>query len=81
MRKQIYHPEVHIVVSAEDTLQDYFHGNEFAVGTGDRYLGVAGSDGDSGKHPADMADAQRSAGAETAPALLQRSDDGTYPTG
>ena len=32
---------------------------------GDRYLGVAGSAGDSGKHPAHMADAQWSAGTKT----------------
>ena len=65
MRKEIYDTEAYLVVSAENSFEDYLHGDEFA-GAGDRYLSVAGSAGDPGKYPADLADAQWSTKSETA---------------
>ena len=53
------------IISAENVVEDHLSGDEF-TGVGDRCIRVAGSAGDSGKYPAELADAQRSAKSKTA---------------
>ncbi len=68
------------IISAENVVEDHLSGDEF-TGVGDRCIRVAGSAGDTGKYPADLADAQRSAKPKAARALLSGSFSGTYPVG
>ena len=80
MRNEIHYPKVDFVVSTENVVEDHLSGDEF-TGVGDRCVRLAGSTGDTGKYPANLADTQRSSKSKTARALLSGSELGPHSVG